>query len=1730
MLLTEYEKIIFHKQIETMLGNPNLEFEIRFGSKITSEEFRSVIKRLNQFNLVKASSSEELDISFKNERSSKSNFRITLKGNKNIMNYCKNNEMPVSDINSSGDNIVEKMYKNRYYWKDETHSDIIQSIDTKIEELDVFSKKQLLNMRKKLSKNSNLDVYNYQFRSSLNWEIPYNTRNALSGSIRNMYEGETKRHRVLLSNNNKLASYLKFFRYKKRVTYHTKDQLFKIDLTVTKNSNFNINSGFSKSYIESGLLEQPENYEIEIEYIGDKYNNTSDIKTYTPIVFNSVIKNTGIILQVLQKSFYLISKKEEKNVLESYKNLVSYNLENRVTKKINILAQYTDYLEKKKMGDVSVEWSEVSKELEIIDELKYPKYFYDLIDTHIEQFQNQFDVENKQDYLHNQINLFSQEKKLQYTKKSKLTKKNLFIGPKPITMEIPHLYNKSPINILYDYTVTDKADGLGCILYIAGNSGSMGSLNNLENLLLSGLNIDFTCNESGLTLTNLKTTSDNIGNGAIISLVIDDYKIVKIVLENSGSGYEIGDIITVSKSVLSEKGCTAATDLKITLNSEHIISHDDILHNVYLIDSNLKVIKTGIKCMDLSDIVLNGELIYINSKPEYYAYDVYVSETNGNMVDCINFPFIVDNESYKDYSRLYHMKNIVEKIKESCIGKLFNIACKKFYQSSVTKISNITEEEHIELSDIYNKSGELWDNYLNGSFNYRLDGMIYTPKYLPVSYSKNFDYDLNTGVTWNYNLKWKPPEENSIDFFVQIEQEKINQNLKRDKIRHHFEKTEYGNKVIPYKTLYLYSGSRTLKKIGRHEIYSYEARKFIPSTPFDNEAFIAKIPLTGNQILGKYDKQPIENNTVVEFTYLNFQEHLPNFQKNNGFRWNPLRTRVDKTAKYRSGYNNKIKNYQIFKNMIVERQIYQILYDILNDILRNDSQYPQLHQNIVNSKGSRNFLENFKILINYLHINSKLSEIETVIKNNNKKSYVKRKIINFSRLLKYSVINYKVSNISGEVIFNLNNETISDTLISLLVTSNLETITNIHTENDLKVDIQYGNDFKTANNIWKNIHYPITEEMITTGNNIPNESDYQIYYDSLENRSRSGLYNMQVYHNKFIKGKLLLGVVTKLLAQDSSKNIKLLDMGCGKGGDLHKWKLYDVDQVLGIDIVQDNIMNDTNGAQLRYLNLKYQSEQLSDKYPKVDFLVGDCSKIIRDYSAFEEIETAKKILSNTEKFNIISSQFAFHYFFKTKNSLNNAIKNIHDNLEEGGYFIGTCFDGKTIVELLKTENEIIGTRDDRIIWKIKRNYNDETIFTNPQNYLGQSVSVFISSINNEVEEYLVDFDFLVEELKKNDIILLSEDEINSIPELKNMQGELQYSSSNMFENVYNYYLRDEKNHKVLEKLENVEKKLSNMYRFFIFKKKTAKDKLLDRAIQSLITDYQLQGHPILNKAIDKYIKISTSKEHIDNLIKQLHLIFSVYLQQHIYDSEELSNLMRKYKEKTAGLLLEKIIGNRDKFKISEQKKVNKSAKKTGIDVSIEKMLKVIQIIGKGEKSVVFHIRAKKSILSTLKKIDIVNLEVHNKVHQIRILIKTIKDGVIPDLDAFKNFNLKSLDEIKKEFDIFKEKMMDVYQKVKNKTIIIIDSIKLQLTNLESWNIKQTKKRTPQEYNSKAANITLKKFQKILDIFEESEYKLFIDIDEEIQQYTSEITNILELFGKITEGTINDSDAFLSYTY
>merc|ERR1712178_93576 len=66
-------------------------------------------------------------------------------------------------------------------------------------------------------------------------------------------------------------------------------------------------------------------------------------------------------------------------------------------------------------------------------------------------------------------------------------------------------------------------------------------------------------------------------------------------------------------------------------------------------------------------------------------------------------------------------------------------------------------------------------------------------------------------------------------------------------------------------------------------------------------------------------------------------------------------------------------------------------------------------------------------------------------------------------------------------------------------------------------------------------------------------------------------------------------------------------------------------------------------------------------------------------------------------FNISSIQFAIHYMFENKNTLNQFLINLAECTKLGGYLIGTSYDGEKVFNLLKNkkQNESLIIKDDK---------------------------------------------------------------------------------------------------------------------------------------------------------------------------------------------------------------------------------------------------------------------------------------------------------------------------------------------------------------------------------------------------------------------------------------------------
>lgn len=288
----------------------------------------------------------------------------------------------------------------------------------------------------------------------------------------------------------------------------------------------------------------------------------------------------------------------------------------------------------------------------------------------------------------------------------------------------------------------------------------------------------------------------------------------------------------------------------------------------------------------------------------------------------------------------------------------------------------------------------------------------------------------------------------------------------------------------------------------------------------------------------------------------------------------------------------------------------------------------------------------------------------------------------------------------------------------------------------------YGNLDKTANDIFISLQYPVTEEMIITGK-VPEDSSGIVnapYYKGLNGtgENNSERFPYQNFHNYHIKSSLFKKVNPSLMVGTKAPLGKLLDLCCGKGVDVMKMKTAYYAEIVGMDIDYDNI----KFAQ------QFYDMRIPRPKPKAFFIRGNAGELIfpNQDAAFTPAGKLqmKDFIQAKYYFDVVNVQFALHYFFENEIKLRTLIQNINDNLKIGGYFIGTCFDGQRVHQMLKGVNVVEGkTYSGDTLWKIQKKYSTTRIaFDRSKPNFGKQIDVLVHSIGNVHSEYLVNFEYL----------------------------------------------------------------------------------------------------------------------------------------------------------------------------------------------------------------------------------------------------------------------------------------------------------------------------------------------------------------------------------------------------
>jgi len=187
------------------------------------------------------------------------------------------------------------------------------------------------------------------------------------------------------------------------------------------------------------------------------------------------------------------------------------------------------------------------------------------------------------------------------------------------------------------------------------------------------------------------------------------------------------------------------------------------------------------------------------------------------------------------------------------------------------------------------------------------------------------------------------------------------------------------------------------------------------------------------------------------------------------------------------------------------------------------------------------------------------------------------------------------------------------------------------------------------------------------------------HYNNIPDKGKDARKQSRIFYlrnfNNWVKSVLINEFLEKAkkARRRYDEEITVLDLGCGKGGDLLKWQKGRVGHVICADIAEASVEQ----CRERYDNLKKGQRgsyrDRSERLFSIECIAADCTKVnLKD-----------KLKNSDNQLDLASCQFAFHYAFESYNQAETMLRNACESLRPGGYFIGTTPDANELVKRLK---------------------------------------------------------------------------------------------------------------------------------------------------------------------------------------------------------------------------------------------------------------------------------------------------------------------------------------------------------------------------------------------------------------------------------------------------------------
>lgn len=196
---------------------------------------------------------------------------------------------------------------------------------------------------------------------------------------------------------------------------------------------------------------------------------------------------------------------------------------------------------------------------------------------------------------------------------------------------------------------------------------------------------------------------------------------------------------------------------------------------------------------------------------------------------------------------------------------------------------------------------------------------------------------------------------------------------------------------------------------------------------------------------------------------------------------------------------------------------------------------------------------------------------------------------------------------------------------------------------------------------------------------------------SLDTRSESRLFHMRAF-NGWVKATQ----IQELDPKTGGGGLRVLDLACGKGGDLGKWVLHSrgIRNYVGVDVARGSLRD----AALRARKMKKKlhlatftvADLGSDVPGRLRTKTSKQMQKLMSWSLQDEPEQATEEpdfrmvrgggIAQNDKFDIVSIQFAIHYMFSSRDRARRFFQTVSELLEVGGNLIATTIDARIVLE------------------------------------------------------------------------------------------------------------------------------------------------------------------------------------------------------------------------------------------------------------------------------------------------------------------------------------------------------------------------------------------------------------------------------------------------------------------